>query len=283
MRNLLFVIYTLFIILAVSCNGHSSEVKDNEINAVDSARLKAEEEMNLFIDAVNASLDSVVRMEGCVLQTTKESPLSRKEQILQNIENYKLILNNQRERLAALEEQLKENDKTTLKLRNTIKILQQQLSEKDLAIVELTEELERRNFDIETLKKNVSKLNLKVEELEQETKEQEEALIAQSDMLNEGYFIIGSAKELKSKGIISGGSLFKKSKLSVEELNKELFTKIDIRTTTEFPIPSSKAQVMTQMPKGSYVIKKQDNGSCVLEVIDPSLFWSLSNILVIKY
>ena len=49
-------------------------------------------EMDLFLDAVNASMDSVLNFDGTVLRSVGESNLSRKEQIKQNISAYKEIL-----------------------------------------------------------------------------------------------------------------------------------------------------------------------------------------------
>ena len=240
-------------------------------------------EMGLFLDAVNASMDSVVNMDGNILQTVGESPLSRKQQIQQNIEAYKLILQRQRERLATLEEKLKGSEANNEKMLKIISSLKQQLNEKDQAIVELTEELGKRNVDIKTLKTHVEKLNTQVAQLEEETKSQEQALVAQSDIMNEAYVFIGSKKELKDAGLITSGSIFKKSKLDLSQLNASAFNKIDIRKTKSFTIPAKKATVLTQMPSDSYTISDNGDGTSTLAVTDPSRFWSMSNYLVVKY
>lgn len=209
--------------------------------------------------------------------------MSRKQQIRQNIENYKQILQRQRDRLAALEEKLKGSEANNAKMLKVISSLKQQLDEKDQAIVELTEELGKRNVDIKTLKTHVEKLNTQVAQLEEETKSQEQALVAQSDIMNEAYVFIGSKKELKAAGLLSGGSLFKKSKLDLSQVNASAFNKIDIRKTKTFTIPAKKAMVLTQMPSDSYSISDNGDGTSTLTVTDPSRFWSVSNYLVIRY
>lgn len=270
--------------MIIGCNGKNAGLTEQEIlkNKVDSQNLLIND-MDLLLEAVNLSLDSVTKMEGGILHTAGESPLSRKDQIKQNIDAYKAILKNQHERISLLEEKLKGSGMNTKNLLKTIELLKVQLAEKDKAIVELTEELEKRNYNINNLKQDVTQLSAKVTELEKETKVQEEALALQTDMLNEAYVIIGTAKELKSKGVLSGGSLFKKSKFDASKINVEDFRKIDIRKTKTFTIPAKKAKVLTSMPDDSYVIKSNDDGTCTLSITNPTRFWSVSNYLAVKY
>lgn len=271
-------------LLICGCNGNNANLADQEDlqNKVDSQKTLIND-MDWLLETVNLSLDSITKMEGSILHTIGESPMSRKEQIMRNIQNYKVILKNQHERITLLEEKLKKGGISTRNLQKTIEILKAQLAEKDKAIVELTEELEKRNFDINNLKQNVTKLSSKVTELEKETKAQEEALTIQTDMMNEAYVLIGTAKELKSKGVLSGGALFKKSKFDASKINTEDFKKIDIRNTTSFSIPSKKAKIMTSMPADSYTIRSNGDGTCTINVTNPTRFWSVSNYLVVKY
>ena len=243
-----------------------------------SAQMEEMDEMNLFLDAVNMSMDSVVNMEGTVLRTTGESPLSRKEQIQKNMEAYKLILQQQRERLDILEKKLKDNNAYAGKMQKTIAALKQQLEENDQAIIKLSEELEQRNFQIEELKDNVDNLNVQVAELEEDSKANEKV-----NQMNEAYVFIGDKNALKKAGLIEGGSLLKKSKLNTSNIDKKLFKKVDIRNVKSFQIPDSKPEVLTQMPAGSYEITKTGNNSSELTITDPARFWGVSRFLIIRY
>ena len=236
-----------------------------------SAQMEEMDEMNLFLDAVNMSMDSVVNMEGTVLRTTGESPLSRKEQIQKNMEAYKLILQQQRERLDILEKKLKDNNAYAGKMQKTIAALKQQLEEKDQAIIKLSEELEQRNFQIEELKDNVDNLNVQVAELEEDSKAKQEEIKEKTDQMNEAYVFIGDKNALKKAGLIEGGSLLKKSKLNTSNIDKKLFKKVDIRNVKNFQIPDSKPEVLTQMPAGSYEITKTGNNSSELTISDSSI------------
>lgn len=248
-----------------------------------SAQMEEMDEMNLFLDAVNMSMDSVVNMEGTVLRTTGESPLSRKEQIQKNMEAYKLILQQQRERLDILEKKLKDNNAYAGKMQKTIAALKQQLEEKDQAIIKLSEELEQRNFQIEELKDNVDNLNVQVAELEEDSKAKQEEIDEKVNQMNEAYVFIGDKDALKKAGLIEGGSLLKKSKLNTSNIDKKLFKKVDIRNVKSFQIPDSKPEVLTQMPAGSYEITKTGNNSSELTITDPARFWGVSRFLIIRY
>ena len=272
-----------------ACGGKGTDEGNPEADSLRmelSDRMAEMSEMDLFLDAVNASMDSVIDMDGKVLRTLGESSVSRKQQILNNIEAYKQILQRQRERLALLEEKLKANGDVNAKnekLMKTIGSLKKQLEEKDKAIVELTQELTKRNYDIKTLKGHVEKLNTQVAELQEETKQQEEALVTQSNMMNEAFVCIGSKKELKEAGLLSGGTLFKKSKLDLSQVNASAFQKIDIRHSKTFKIPGKKVSILTQMPAGSYTITDNGDGTSTLTITDATRFWSVSNYLVVRY
>lgn len=276
---------TIAVAALFACNGKTNR-NDSESDSLRNAlsgSLANMEDMNLFIDAVNASLDSVVNMEGGILRTVGENPKSARTQIKDNIEAFKMILARQHERISELEERLKNGDVKNARLAKAIAALKRQLEEKDQAIVELTEELEKRNTDIRTLKAHVDKLNTSVAQLNEEKKGQEEALERQSDMMNEAYVLIGTKKSLKAAGVLSGGTLLKKSKLDLSTLNAEAFNKIDIRKTKTFTIPAKKYEILSQMPSNAYTITRNDNGTTTLTVTNAAKFWSISNYLIIKY
>ncbi len=283
------VFFLLILCIIMSCGGKGKDAGNPEADSLRNVlndRMAEMSEMDLFLDAVNASMDSVIDMDGKILRTLGENKVSRKQQILNNIEAYKQILQRQRDRLSLLEEKLKANGELNAKnekLMKTIGALKKQIEEKDKAIVELAKELENRKYDIKTLKGHVEKLNTQVAELQEETKQQEEALVTQSDMMNEAYVCIGSKKELKEAGLLTGGSVFKKSKLNLSQVNASAFQKIDIRQAKTFKIPGKKATVLTQMPEGSYTITDNGDGTSTLAITDATRFWSISNYLIIRY
>ena len=237
----------LFVLMCMmaACGGKTaSNPEADSLRTELSEQMEAMDEMNLFLDAVNMSMDSVVDMEGSVLRTSSESPLSRKEQIKQNMEAYKMILQQQRERLNILEKKLSDSNAYSEKMKKTIESLKQQLEEKDAAIAKLSEELEQRNYQIEKLKDNVDQLNVQVAEQEEDIKAKAEEIDLKTNQMNEAYVFVGNTKALKDAGLAEGGFL-KMLKLNASNIDKGMFKKIDIRDTKSIQIPSKKAEVMT--------------------------------------
>lgn len=280
-----FALVLPMVMLVIACGDKTKENPEaDSLRNVLSSRLAEMNEMDLFLDAVNASMDSVLDLDGSILRGVGEGATTRKEQIKQNIEAYKEVLLRQRERLEELENKLKSSNNQNAKLLKTIESLKAQIVQKDETIAKLTEDLEKSNFNVTTLRASVDKLSNEVSTLQEESKAKDDAIITQSDMLNEAYVLIGSKKQLKEAGVLSGGSLLKKSKLDMKDVNISAFTKIDIRKQKTFVIPAKKPDIMTQAPAGSYTLTPNENekGSSILTITDPAQFWSMSKFLVIK-
>ncbi len=153
------------------------------------------------------------------------------------------------------------------------------MEEKDNLIKSLKADLNKKNINITQLQGKVNALNESNTILSEKVETHEKALALQTEMINEGYVLIGTKKELSEMGVISGG-LFKKKKINFDALQKSQFKKVDIRKFTELRIDAKKPQVLSQMPVSSYRLER--NGStCTLYVSDPTAFWSVSNYLII--
>lgn len=285
MKKIVFFVMCVATLMMASCGqGTKGNAEADSLRTELDGKLAEMSEMDLFLEAVNASMDSVINMEGTVLRSNGgENAPSTKEQIMQNIDAYKLILQNQHARLAELEKKLQAGDANAKKMLKTIEALKAQVADKDAAIATLTSELEKANFNIGVLKQHVERLNVHVAQLQQENQMQQEELEAQTDLMNEAYVFIGSKKELKEAGLMTGGNLLKKSKLDLSSVDATKFQKIDIRNTKSFDIPAKKAEILTQTAAGSYTMTQNENGTTTLTITDPTRFWTVSNFLVIRY
>jgi len=274
----------IFALALASCGGNSKEKQeaDSLRNVVN--ELSAEKEsMDLFLDAVNIGMDSIANAEGRILTVTRESPLSKKDQIKNNLETISSIMNRQRARLAELENALKNSKGSNYKMLQTIESLKQQLAEKDSIIGVLNTQLAQNKLDIEKLTTQVNNLTSSVNQLTAQTQSQEQTITNQANQMNEAYVLIGTKKELKAAGVLTGGTIFKKSKLDLSKVDASKFQKIDIRQTNEFVIKSKKPTIMSQVPANSYTLKTQKDGTTILTITDSKAFWSVTNFLVVRY
>lgn len=106
----------------------------------------------------------------------------------------------------------------------------------------------------------------------------------QEEKLNTAYFCFGTSKELRDQGVISkeGGFIgLGKTTVLSDDFNQEYFTKIDITLETKIDLMTEDAKVVTNHPKGSYELVKNDDVVEKLKITNPKEFWSASKYLVI--
>ena len=209
--------------------------------------------------------------------TSEVAPDSR-EQITNDIQAINDLLDKNKKTISRLQAQLKKSNMKIKHFEEVIAKLQKQIEEKDAEIAELKDKLEKLNF-------TVTELNAKVETVTQESNQKSEVISQQTEELNTAWYVLGTAKELQAKKIITreGGviGIGKSSKLS-KEMTADYFTKIDIRKVTEITIAAKNVKELSSHPQSSYELHK--NGKVIDRIIikDAKRFWNLSKYLVIE-
>lgn len=158
--------------------------------------------------------------------------------------------------IASLRKQLKES-------KEEMESLRQQLAEKDIKIAAL-DSLNRIQLD------SINRVNdLAAQHLAH--------IQTQDKQLNTVWYIKGTKKELKAKGL-------KEKLLKTANINKSIFTEVDKRDFTELDLGSKKAELTTSHPAASYSLEKKSatDKNLVLKIKDYDAFWSNSKILVIQ-
>lgn len=280
---------TLAILASVSCSDNKVNMLTSQIdslNTVLATRTAAYEEMNNCLDIIVSGLDSIEHQEQIIYMKKDEvsgRPLTARE-IKERIDYLEELLQRHRERIRVLEDSLKiQSDKRVDALKKIIANQQKQLEEKERTIGTLRAEIGKQKEQLKELAYNVETLTGDKARLEEQVTTQGEALDIQDEIINEGYYIMGTRKELKDAGIINTTLLgIGRSKVNLEQAALEKMEKIDIRTfSNEITIPSKKVKILSHMPENSYAII-MENGVSKLFIKDPALFWSLSRILVIE-
>jgi len=204
--------------------------------------------------------------------------VDRVEAVKNDIRSIDELMSQNRENLKNLSYKLKSSKGENKELGRMLANLEKIIGRKDAEIVSLVSELEDLNFEVEDLYTSVSKLT-------HENLEQGRIIDTQKTELNTAYYITGSKKDLKEKEIITkkGGFIGIRSvdKLR-QDFEKDLFTKIDIRETTVFPIDAKKVNLVTTHPSDSYIIRKNDEKRYFsFEITKPEDFWRSSKYLVL--
>ena len=111
--------------------------------------------------------------------------------------------------------------------------------------------------------------------MKNESQKKTETINAQDKQLNTAWYVFGTKKELKGQRILENG------KVMNGNFNKNYFTKIDIRNTTEIKLYSKSVKLMTAHPSSSYTLVRDANKQYTLRITNPQIFWSTSKYLVV--
>ena len=239
--------------------------KDNEINDM----------MGTFND-IEEGFRAISAAEDRVSVARQGEGASMKERIQENMQFIKQTLEQNRELINKLRNQLRQSSVNADQLRRTLDNLTKQLDEKNAQINSLIAELEAKNVQIGELNTQVTNLQTDVATLAQETTQKSQTISAQDKQLNTAWFVFGTKSELKEQRIIDHGEVLRSN------FNQDYFTKIDIRVDKEIKLYSRSAKLLTSHPAASYRLEQDANKQYILRIENPSQFWSTSKYLVIQ-
>ena len=238
--------------------------KDNEINDMMSTMNDIEEGFR----AISAAEDRVsVARQG--------EGASSAERIRENMQFIKQTMQQNRELINKLRNQLRQSSVKGDELRRMLDNFTSQLEEKDGQLRALQAELQAKNIQIDELTEQVTDLTTNVSTLKEETTQKSETISTQDKQLHSAWFVFGTKQELKEQRIIEDGEVLRSN------FNRDYFTKIDIRVDKEIKLYSRSAKVLTHHPASSYILERDANKQYVLRITNPQDFWSTSKYLVI--
>ena len=283
MKNLKFLVVALFLSFAAlnitSCGSGEKEpnpLADSLSNVNDglngqlSEKEKALQDFVTTFNEIQNNLNEIKEKEKIVTASSKGGDVKSKEdQIKEDIQAIYDLMGKNKNRINSLSKKLKASKSQIKGLEEMIATLQAQLESKDAEITELKGVIEALNIEL-------SNINTNYEEVEQEVE-------VKTEKLNTAFYAIGTAKELKEKGVTTkeGGfiGLGKSTKVK-DDFNKEYFTKIDVTQVTSITIGAKKAKILSTHPSSSYKLvgdKKVEK----LEILNAEDFWGASKYLVI--
>lgn len=238
--------------------------KDSEINEMMGTLNDIEEGFRLINEAENR-----------VALLKNGEGTSKKQNLKENIQFIAERMKQNRELIAKLQKQLESSTLKGGQLKKTIENLTAQLEEKDKQLLALREELDKKDIHISELDETIGNLNTNVSNLSADNQQKAETIYAQDKQLNTAWYVFGTKKELKGQHILEGG------KVMNGNFNKNYFTKVDIRNTTEIKLYSKSAKLLTAHPASSYSLTHDASKQYVLRITNPQIFWSTSKYLVV--
>ena len=282
---------TFFILIsAIACknekvdmSGYMKErdslMQENEVRTQQLA------ELNSVLATIATGLDSIAIQEN-ILFTNKgrDGVMLNRQQIAANLKSMADILARQRTKIKILQDSLanKNSSEGMERLQKVIEFLNLQLAEKDQVIKSLRANLNNSKKDIMQLHTTLNDMKTRVSSAENKAQILTTALSQQDEVINECYVKIGTKKQLSAAGLLKGGFLQKK-KVNYEGMDKSKFNAVDIRKFREITLKSKNPKILTPQPSNrSFHFEDSGDGNCTLVITNPTLFWSVSNFLIIQ-
>lgn len=237
------------------------------------------------INEIEMALQTVREAEGIMMMENQEGNSNYAEAQIEAIDR---TIQQNKAKIAELEQQLAAAGSKSKELNATIKRLKNELNEKDTYINTLREELNvskaqvaELSDSVVNLHHNVVKLNENIENLTVQGAAQQATINLQDSKLNTVYYIVAPSENLAAYQLIDKGGLFSSDKIT-GDVDLSVMTAADKRELKELPLYTRKAKILTNHPESSYQLTKDDDNNLSLVIVDPDAFWNISNYLIIS-
>ena len=267
--------------MMVGCQ-QNQEKQDAVVNqlrdSLNSIITQKDTELNDMMSTLNDIEDGfreINEAQGRVALAKQGEGTNTKARIRENVQFIQTTMQQNRELINKLKQQLRESSFKGDQLKRAIESLTAQIEEKDKQLQLLRDELVDRDIYIGELGEKIEGLNTDVANLKEETTQKTETINTQDKQLHSAWFVFGTKKELKEQHILVDGKVLQSN------FNKEYFTKIDIRVDKEIKLYSSSAKLLTSHPSSAYTLQRDASKQYILRITDPQLFWSTSKYLVV--
>lgn len=240
------------------------EQKDNEIN-----------DMMLTLNDIEDGFRLINEAENRVTVAKDGEGSTSSERIRENMRFITQTMQQNRELINKLKNQLRQTSVKSDQLRRTLDNLMLQMEQKESTLKQLQAELASKDEQIGELSTQVSNLTENVTALTEETNQKSQTISTQDKELHTAWFVFGTKSELKEQRIIEDGEVLRSN------FNRSYFTKIDIRVDKEIRLYSRYAKLLTDHPSNSYTLERDASKQYILRITSPTLFWSTSKYLVV--
>ena len=280
----------LMLVFVFSCKNEKVDMQHNvaerdSILQDNKNKTQQLDELNGVLSAIAIGLDSIAVQENLLFNSSgRDGVRLDKHEIAARLNGMADILARQRAKIQALQDSLanRKTSQSVEHLQRVVEFLNQQLAEKDQVIKSLRADLNNSKKDITQLRASLSDMKNRAVKAENKTQVLTTALSKQDDVINECYVRIGTKKQLLASGLLKGGFLQKK-KVNYEDVDKSKFNAVDIRKFREITLKSNNPKILTPQPSNrSFHFEESGDGSCTLVITNSTLFWSVSNYLIIQ-
>jgi hypothetical protein len=257
------------------------ELQKNSLNDKITSRDSVIGEWITTFDEIEKNIAMIKEKEHIISMNSSNNELSKDKrlQVLDDIQYINTLLEQNKQKIASLNAQLKKSGGTIKALENKIAQLEATVKQSEIEISDLKNTLVSKNFEID-------QLNTQNSDLKNTIVQKEEKITKQTFEINKAFYACGTYKQLKAKGLLTkkGGFIgLGKTKSLPGSFSDSSFVLIDITKTKLIPVNSKKAKLISEHPVNSYqLIYDKNNKIESIEIKDPALFWKISKYAVVE-
>jgi len=285
-------LFLLLIPFFFSCGPSDEELKlKSQVDSLMSITSGDEATITEYLKAFNEIQQNLneIKAKENIITTRTVGDIELEENDVEGITNDILaiheLMQENKKKLSYLRNKIAKSNSKNKELKTTIKLLNENIVQKDIEISNLTMLLEQKDFDISALNIRIAEMDSTLAKTTFDNIQKDSTITVKDDALHVAYFVVGNKKSLKAKGILKkdGGFMGIGGNTKVK-MNDNEFTKIDTREIMEFALSDSKkVKLITDHPEGSYELKKNANNKFTkLVVLDADDFWKMSKYLVVQ-
>ncbi len=289
MKFYIFPFLIFFLLLTnTSCIKQTAEYQalKEQNDSLIRAKHQMQAELDEFMSAINLIEQNIEKIKSAENIVTLQSAGEELDDDTRNKINQDLMYLNEmlkanREELAKLKKNLRNSAIKTTELERSLARLSKVLEEESQKVKLLYEQLAQKDSLIAQLGSTVEELGSDIEELKTENEKKQEVIKEQDETINTAWYVFGTRKELRDQKIVTSDGLFRPQRVLESDFNKNYFVKIDARKIKSIPLYSTRAKILTNHPRSSYTLEKENN-NFVLIIVDYQEFWSISKYLVVE-
>ncbi len=281
----------LLIPLFFACGESKEEIRlKAQVDSLMSITAGDEASINEYLKAFNEiqmNLNEIKEKEN-IITTKTVGDVELEEADVEAISNDILaiyeIMQENKKKLGYLRSKLNRTNSKNKELKTTIKLLNDNIVQKELELAEMRMTLEQKNIDISSLNARIGEMDSVLAEMSFDNVLKDSTITNQDTKLHIAYYIIDSKKNLKNKGVLKtdGGFIGIGGNQKVAMKESE-FKQIDIRELKEISLNNAKkVKLVTDHPEGSYKLIKSGKRYEKLEIVNADDFWKMSKYLVIS-
>ena len=284
MKKTIFALFTLVCVCITACGPSTKEQLAVARATNDSLMMQTIQQQNEIADLVatltevSENLDRV--NDAIKIDSDDQVLLTRREQLLSRVAEIQRLIESKQRAIDELQEKYSSQLAKNKELQKAISRMEGEIKQYIQTIKSFEEKVHAQNVEIENLSLNLTSVKADLKSVSDENEGNKQVVAAQDAMLNSGYYVIGSKKELKKAGLVKD-NVFTAAKINTEGMDGTLFKQIDIREVTEIPLGSKSAKVLSAMPESSYEIVKDYDRTLKIVIKDPATFWSITRYLVV--